>query len=143
MRISFILPKHNYIAKSFCNLMVHWIRETIKRTTNMQLLQIKIDEMVESKLINWVGEEEAISAKRLLQVIVRSIEWHRFRNEYTIQINPNILFPNSYTSVEKITRYINYGTLTSKGTGFISVVFDKYQRNVYKYFLMYKLKIKR
>ena len=143
MRIEFVLPKHNLVARSFCNLMVRWIKNDIRRHTNMFALQIRINQMLEDNLIQWVGKAEDVSALQLLNIVLKHIDWGMIRKRYIIEIDPRAVFPNSTTSLALIVRYINYGTLSVKGCFFVSNVFRKYQENVYRYFLMYRMKIAR
>lgn len=144
MRILFVMPEHNYIAKSFCNFIVHQIKKDIRKKTSIRALQIRVDKMLEDNFIQWIDEApDQLSAKHVLNVIINNIDWGKVKRDYFIEINPLAIFPGSTTTVSSVARYLNYGTLTVRGCYFLSLIFEAYQKNIYKYLLFYRFKIGR
>lgn len=143
MKIEFILPKHNIISKSFCNYVVRWVRRDLSKHTNMSALQLRLDTLLDINFVEWEQKPDHIAAKLILKEILQNIEWVRFRNRYIVRINPSAYFPNSKTKLELVVRYINYGSLNVRGCFFISNIFLRYQESIYRYWALYRAKLRR
>ena len=64
-------------------------------------------------------------------------------NLWKIEINSNILIPNSYTSIDRLIRFINYGDNVCAGTGMFTKLEQEYGHHqlnaIWNYFIIKEL----
>ena len=123
--------------------MVYRIRADIRKKTRIPALQLRVNSLLEIDFVDWIDKPKQISAKHLLEYIIQNIDWGKIRNRYVIEINPTAYFPNSNTPLILVCKYLNYGSLNIRGCFFLSNVFLKYQKNIYKYWALYRMKLQR
>lgn len=143
MRIEFELPKYNIIVRGFCNYILRWLRHEIRQKTRISALQLRVDTLLEIELVDWINKPRELNAKQILEDILRSLRWRRFRNRYIIDFNPKVKLRNSNTPLVLVAKYLNYGCVNIRGCYFISRIFHKYQQNIFKYWTVYKIQSRR
>lgn len=108
------------VIPDFCNFVIDCILETINTKMNLKKIQLRMKYLYdEASWINWYGSKRYdTSALDLLQTVGSSLRAVPYKdNLWKIEVDPNVLIPNSSTSIDRFIRYLNYGDLKSRPTG--------------------------
>lgn len=140
MKIEFTLPKKNNIARDFCEFIVKNMKHDIVRLTKQFHIQARIDVLQSGTFIKWRSTPHEITASHFLTLLFNNLDWGIVNKKYVIEINPNAVYPGTTTTLLSIARFVNYGDLSITGCYFLSKVFIRYQRSIYKYLLYFRLK---
>ena len=129
----------------FCEFLVFNIRQDIDEQLNVELLQAKSRDLLKAKWIKWTNKPNYINMNWILQDIKSAIKYReRETGHYQIYFDTTILFRNSKNKLEQIVRFIDKGNDVSKATGVFSKIFNRYQKNIPKYWTAYiQLKLRR
>ena len=97
---------------SFCkwlldNIILYYIIEN----SNTDKIKIRINKLQEVEWIKWKKNKKIkLKYDEIINAITKCIIIKKYRNNvYKIETNENVLIPNTYTSIDRLIRYINSG----------------------------------
>lgn len=133
------------LMKPFCEFLLFNLRQDIDEQVNMELLQAKSRELLKATWIKWTSKPNYINMKWIIEDIKSAIKYkERETGQYQIYFDTTVLFRSSKNKLEQIVRFLDKGNDVSKATGVFSKIFNRYQRNIPKYWTAYiQLKLKR
>ncbi len=133
------------LMKPFCEFLLFNLRQDIDEQVNMELLQAKSRELLKATWIKWTSKPNYINMKWIIEDIKSAIKYReRETGQYQIYFDTTVLFRSSKNKLEQIVRFLDKGNDVSKATGVFSKIFNRYQRNIPKYWTAYiQLKLKR
>jgi len=126
------------IVNDFCNMLVSEIKSDILNNVNYYKLSLYEDSLIKSSWIIWKRTPRKIDMKKLVNLIVDSIVCTNLRKgRHMISVDNSVILPNSYTSIERVARFLDRGNELYNGTFFISKIFMKYQKRINDYWKSY------
>jgi len=133
------------LMKPFCEFLLFNLRQDIDEQVNIELLQAKSRELLKATWIKWTSKPNYINMKWIIEDIKSAIKYReRETGQYQIYFDTTVLFRSSKNKLEQIVRFLDKGNDVSKATGVFSKIFNRYQRNIPKYWTAYiQLKLKR
>lgn len=123
------------IIPNFCEFLIDRILETLNTKMNLKKIQLRLKYLYEeASWINWYGSKKYdTTATSLLQAVNTSFKAVPYKNNlWKIEVNPNVLIPNSSTSIDRFIRYLNYGDLKSRPTGIFTKIESYFDHNKIK-----------
>ena len=115
----------------FCEFFIDRILETLNTKMNIKKIHLRLKYLYDASWINWYGDKKYdTTATSLLQAVNSSLRAVPYKdNLWKIEVDPNILIPNSSTSIDRFIRYLNYGDLKSRPTGLFTKLENYFNHN--------------
>ena len=113
------------IIQEFCDFIIDSILVTINKKINLKKINARMKYLYNDvNWIDWFGNKKYdTSALDLIQTVNSSLRAVSYKaNLWKIEVNSNILIPNSSTSIDRFIRYLNYGDAHSRATGIFTDV---------------------
>jgi len=120
------------VMDSFGEFVIQRILETINTKINRKKISIRLKYMIEeAHWINWYGSKKYnTSVQDLIQAIADSFRVVRYKdNLFKIEIDSNVMIPNSSTSIDRFVRFLNYGDINNKATGIFTKIENVFNHN--------------
>ena len=143
IKIHFIVKKPRKLHIMFCNYILRWLQNDVRREMRIDKVQVRADLLRYASFMKWYRDPGKVTAYEVINSICNSISYRRVKNDYIFDIDPSINFPNSSTPVEVVARFIDFGNESIRGCYFITNVFRRYQENMLKYYLAFKFRVRR
>lgn len=107
------------LMDDFCKWLCDQIYNTINTSINRRKLSLRMNHLYEISWINWdKNHKYDTGVSNIMHSIYKSITYTRHKNNlWIISIDANILIPNTYTSIDRLIRFLNYGDNQYKATG--------------------------
>lgn len=122
----------------FCNWLMPQIQEYLEKNINEKKLEkINIYLNGEKSILFDYSGKRILSAKNILLGGVHNLRVARILDKYTIEINPNILIPNTSAKFIDIVKLINYGNMSVQGYPIMTKTMDYFADNLNKYYLKF------
>ena len=123
------------LMEDFGEFVIQRILETINTKINRKKISIRLKYMIEdAKWINWYGSKKYdTTVQDLMQAVADSFKVVPYKyNLWKIEIDPNVLIPNSSTSIDRFIRFLNYGDTKNKATGIFTKLENNFNHNKLK-----------
>lgn len=105
------------IIPDFCEWLYLQIYQIINTRINRRKIQLRLNYIQTVRWMHW-KRKDVISVSEILELIFESLRYKSDNvNRWTIYTNSDIIIPNSYTSMDRLIRFINFGDINFKGTG--------------------------
>lgn len=127
----------------FCDLVINQLFEHINTSINRRKIGLRLNYLLNE--VPWVDWDKSrkynTSVQDIMNTIGDSLVAVPYKdNLWKIQIDTSLVIPNSYTSIERLIRYLNYGDLKSRATGIFTGLEKKFNHKklnaMWKYFCM-------
>ena len=124
-----------------------WLCEQIYTDINTYInrrkIQLKIPYLYQVKWIEW-NKVKFLDTESIMEAIYKSLIPKPQRNYvWKIIIDKNVVIPNTYSSIDKLIRFLNFGDNTYKGSGMFTNIIHKYTNiklnNLWRLFITRKL----
>lgn len=134
------------LIKEFCNQIKSMMVLKLNTKINRKKISLRLNYIEENA--NWItwnkSKKYNTSVQDILTNIVDAIIPVEYKdNLWKIEINSNILIPNSYTSIDRLIRFINYGDNVCAGTGMFTKLEQEYGHHqlnaIWNYFIIKEL----
>ena len=87
-------------------------------------ISMRIKYLYEVPWIKW--KTKNITPNMIVDTIYRAIRIRKQDLVYMVYIDKNVLIPNTYTSIDRLMRFLDYGDLNYKGLGIFTKLEHKY-----------------
>ena len=131
------VPKEEHI--NFCNYIIQELKSLFEKSFNNQQV-IKLEEYINSyNNINQIIPKKAYySVHDLYRLALESLKINKIdTNIYQIEIDKNIVIPNSYNDLYSIISLFEYGTLSVKKYGLLDTCMNMIANNLTDYYMKY------
>lgn len=144
MEIVFTLPedKVKVYDKRLIYKFLDALVRSIQKDIQDELVPAKFD-MLERSLLNatwirWKEKPSGINIPKLVNNILKCIQWSERKNSFRIYIEPTKKVPYTInTTYDQIARFLDKGNNVSKYSTMFSRVFNRYQEYINEYWLAY------
>lgn len=139
MIIEYNLPqKTSSTNLYFTKYIISHIRYDIIHNLDKNKIKIRLDYINSSNFIRYHSGAK-LDVDAFLVQLANSLQFKRFRNNYTIRIDPHKCLNGTSISISLIARLIDKGDSNIRGCYQFSQLFLKYQKNIYTYYKTYCL----
>lgn len=133
------------IMLEFGDWLCEQIYSDINTYINRRKIQLKIPYLYQVNWISWANSKY-IDTEMIMNSIHTSLIAKPQRNNICkLIIDNNVLIPNTYTSIDKLIRFLNFGDTIYKGSGMFTTIIHKYNNkklnNLWKIFATRELGI--
>ena len=110
------------LIPSFCNWLCRIIYTKIDTKINRKKVSLRLNYILDKvDWINWDKNKYSLSTTEIFNAISNSFTYEQYKNNlWKINIDSNVLIPHSYTSIDRLIRFLNYGDNKQRGTGMFS-----------------------
>lgn len=117
------------IVDDFCYWLCDQIFEYINTKINRKKIQLRLNYLYQVPWIEW-SNKKYIDTQSIMSAIYNSLmcEEHK-NNTFVIKIDMNVTIPNTYTSIDRLIRFINYGDNKCKPTGIFTNLQHDFKHN--------------
>lgn len=106
-----LIPEFN---EWLCNQMFDYINTKINR----KKISLRISYLYKVSWVKWLSHRKFIDVQSIMQAIYSSFKATEYKNNlWKIEVDDNILIPNTTTSIARLIRFINFGDINNRGTG--------------------------
>lgn len=113
------------IIPEFCNWLCDQIYTKINTSINRRKIQLRLKYLYNCSWIHWSDKKFNTGVLDIMEAIYDSLTYTPYKNNlWKIHTDINIRIPNSYTAVDRLIRFLNYGDTYYKATG----IFTKLQK---------------
>ena len=138
--------KEKEIIPDFCEFVKNLMLAKLNTKINRKKISLRLKYMEEeARWINWNNNKKySTSVEDIINSIMESIVAVPYKNNlWKIEVNSNELIPNSYTSIDRLIRFLNYGDTKYKATGIFTNLEHEYRHQklnaIWNYFIMREL----
>lgn len=119
------------LIPSFCDWLGSILYSNIDTKINRRKIDLRLNYIIdEAQWINWTNDKYNLTVSEIMYAIQDSITYKQYKdNIWKIIINPNILIPHSYTSIDRLVRFLNYGDNIQRATGIFTNLEREYNFN--------------
>lgn len=118
------------LVPEFCKYLKHMLLVKLNTKINRRKLSLRL-QYIENEVdwINWIKNKKYnTSVQDIVDAITQAIVATEYKdNIWKIEVNQNVLIPNTYTSIDKLIRFINFGDNVCKGTGMFTNLEHEYR----------------
>lgn len=119
--------KEYEIIPDFCEWLGNQMFEYINTKINRKKIELRINYLYKVPWIKWATKSSYIDVEMIMKAIYQSITFEEYRNNlWKINIDENVLIPNTYTSISRLVRFINYGDNKTRATGMFTNLVHKF-----------------
>ena len=134
------------IIPDFCEFLKSLMLVKLNTKINRKKISLRLKYMEEeAKWINWNNTAKYnTSVQDIIDTISDAIIAVPYKNNlWKIEVNRNVVIPNSYTSIDRLIRFLNYGDIKCKATGMFTVLEHEYKHQklnaLWNYFVIKEL----
>lgn len=120
------------LIPEFCNFLKIKIISELNTKVNRKKVQLRLKYIQEKATwISWQkGKKYELSIKDIFDTISQSMIYKAYKNNiYKIEIDSNMLIPYTYTSIDRLVRFLNFGDNECYATGIFTNIEHKYNHN--------------
>lgn len=146
-QITNITEDERRLIPDFCEWLCTQLYSTIDTKINRRKIQLRMKYLMSVSWIQWNKSKKYETAVLdIMQAIYESFTYvPKKDNIYEIKIDDNILIPNSYTSISRLIRFLNYGDINNKATGIFTKLEQNFDFNklnsMWRMFMLHELNI--
>lgn len=125
-----LTEKERELIPNFCEFFKNMILVKLNTKINRKKISLRLKYMEEeASWIDWESNKKYnTSVTDIIDTISQSIIAVPYKNNvWKIEINSNVLIPNSYTSIDRLVRFLNYGDTKYKATGMFTNIEHEYR----------------
>ena len=133
------------LIPDFCDTLIELISSKLNNKSLKRKINVRLEYLInEAHWIDWDnGKKRNTTVEDLINAIKSSIIANIYKDGiWKIEIDTNVLIPNSYTSIDRFIRFLNYGDLNYKGTGIFTNLEHAYRyhklNSLWSYFVLQK-----
>lgn len=128
--------------RQFCDYLVEDIKDSIRKNINYRKLLKREKYILNARWIGWNSRSSIPISLNMMSLAYNIIDNIICSNRYgvgryVICINPSVYFSGSSTKLSTIARFLDKGNERVPGMYFISNVFNRYARNINRYWQAY------
>lgn len=113
------------IIPEFCEMLKDFIYGDINTKLNRTKVKLRIPYLYKVSWINW--KKPVITTGEIMETIYEAIKYVEYKdNVFRLQINPDIMIPNTTTSIDRLVRFLDYGDYYQHGIGILNTLEHKY-----------------
>ena len=134
------------IIPDFCEFLKSLMLAKLNTKINRKKISLRLKYLEEEvSWINWNGSKKYdTTTSDLIDTIIKSIRAVPYKNNlWKIEVDGNILIPNSYTSIDRLVRFLNYGDIKCRATGMFTNLEHEYRHQklsaMWNYYVMKEL----
>lgn len=114
------------LIPEFCEWISNQIFQEIDTNNNKLKIKNKIKYLYTVPWIRWSTNKKT-DADTIMSTIRKSISYRKLKdNTWNIYINDSIRLKNTYTSISRLVRFIDYGDTNINATGMFSIAYKNY-----------------
>lgn len=119
------------LIPDFCNWLCSILYSKIDTKINRKKIYLRLDYLLnQANWINWGKDKDNITVSEIMTAIYDSMTYQQHRdNNWKICINTNVLIPHSFTSIDRLIRFLNYGDNFQRATGIFTNLEHEYNYN--------------
>ena len=118
------------IIPDFCEFVKSLMLTKLNTKVNRKKISLRLKYIEEeAKWINWNNTSKySTSVQDIIETISDAIITVPYKNNiWKIEVNRNVVIPNSYTSIDRLIRFLNYGDTKCKATGMFTTLEHEYR----------------
>jgi len=134
------------IIPDFCEFLKDLMLAKLNTKINRKKISLRLKYIEEeAKWINWDNNKKYnTSVTDIIESISQSIIAVPYKNNlWKIEIDGNVLIPNSFTSIDRLARFLNYGDIKCRATGIFTNLEHEYRHQklnaIWNYFIVKEL----
>lgn len=146
-QITNLTEDERQLIPDFCEWLCTQLYSTIDTKINRRKIQLRMKYLMSVSWIQWnKSKKYETTVLNIMQAIYESFTYvPKKDNIYEIKIDDNILIPNSYTSISRLIRFLNYGDINNKATGIFTKLEQNFDFNklnsMWRMFMLHELNI--
>lgn len=119
------------LIPDFCNWLCSILYSKIDTKINRKKIYLRLDYLLnQANWINWGKDKDNITTSEIMTAIYDSMTYQQHKdNNWKICINTSVLIPHSFTSIDRLIRFINYGDNFQRATGIFTNLEREYNHN--------------
>lgn len=119
------------IIPDFCKWLCLVLFSSINTKINRKKISLRINYILEKvDWVSWDKNKYSLSTIEIMDAIADSFTYEQYKdNLWKILINANNLIPHSFTSIDRLIRFINYGDNKQRGTGMFTKLEQEFNHN--------------
>lgn len=117
------------IIPDFCKFLKYLMLAKLNTKINRKKISLRLKYIIEeASWVKWDNNKKYnTDLNDVIDAIMKSIVAVPYKNNiWKIEVNSNILIPNSYTSIDRLIRFLNYGDTKCKATGMFTNLEHEY-----------------
>jgi len=140
-----LIEEEREIIPDFCEFLKSLMLAKLNTKINRKKISLRLKYMEdEARWINWNNKKYSTSVQDIIDSIILSLVAVPYKNNlWKIEVNTNVLIPNSYTSIDRLIRFLNYGDIKCKATGMFTKLEHEYRHQklngIWNYFILKEL----
>lgn len=134
------------IIPDFCEFLKSLMLAKLNTKINRKKISLRLKYIEEeAKWINWDNNRKYnTSVQDIIETIMKAIIAVPYKNNlWKIEVDANVLIPDSYTSIDRLIRFLNYGDIKCKATGMFTNLEHEYKHQklnaMWNYYIMREL----
>ena len=131
------------LIPDFCEFLCQTMFEKIDTKINRRKIQLRISYLYKVPWIEW-KRNEVIGVKEIMKSIFDSFSYDEYKNNiWKIYTNSNVYIPNTYTLMDRLIRFLDFGDMNYHATGMFSTLKKEYNakklNTLWQIFIMNRL----
>lgn len=121
-----ITEKERDIIPDFCDFLNDNIISILDSKKMRKKIQIRLNYLYTVMWIEWYNKK-LCTIDSIYETFHSSLDYKSNKlNSWTLFINTKNRIPGSLTSMDRLIRFLNFGDLNFKGTGFLTMIINKF-----------------
>lgn len=134
------------IVPDFCEFLKDLMLAKLNTKINRKKISLRLKYIEED--VNWINWNSSkkydTNVSNIINSIINSIIAIPYKNNiWKLEIDSNVLIPNSCTSIDKLIRFLNYGDNKFKATGIFTNLEHEYRHQrlnaIWNYYVLNEL----
>lgn len=114
------------VIPDFCEFLCQQMFERIDTKINRRKIQLRINYLYKVPWIEW-KRNEVIGVTDIMKGIFDSFSYDEYKNNtWKIFTNSNVCIPNTYTLMDRLIRFLDFGDMKFPATGIFSTLKKHY-----------------
>lgn len=117
------------IIPEYCDYLKEVVLAKLNTKINRKKISLRLKYIEEEATwIDWVKNKKYnITVQDIIDSIYEAIIVVPYKNNlWKLEVNSNVCIPNSYTSIDRLIRFLNYGDLKCRATGIFTNIENEY-----------------
>ena len=110
------------LIPEYCEWLCEQIYARINTDINRRKIQVRFNYLYKVSWLHWVNKR-TLNVNSIMNTVRNSLIYEQHRKGiWRIKLNTNVLIPNTYTPMDRLFRFLEYGDNNIKAIGMIAKV---------------------